>query len=63
MGLRNFPRPKKAWQVQPSVKVVLTVFIFFNCESVIHHEFLPHSRTVNKEFYLEVMKGLREAVR
>ena len=33
------PRPKNARQVQPNVKVLLTVF--FNCNGVMHHEFLP----------------------
>ncbi|UYV68238.1 hypothetical protein LAZ67_5003570 [Cordylochernes scorpioides] len=30
---------------------------------VVHHEFLPQSRTVNKEYYLQVMRNLREAIR
>lgn len=30
---------------------------------VVHHEFLPQGRTVNKEYYLEVMRRLREAIR
>ena len=32
-------------------------------EGVIHHEFLPHGQTVNKEYYLEVIKRLWEAGR
>ena len=28
-----------------------------------HQEFLPQGRTVNKEYYLEVMRRLREAIR
>jgi len=57
MILKQKPRPKKkkSWQVQSSVKVMLTVF--FDCEGVIHHEFLPHGQTVHKEYYLNVMKG------
>jgi hypothetical protein len=37
--------------------------VFLNCEGIIHHEFLPRGQTVNKEYYLKVMKVLREAVR
>ncbi|CAD7012591.1 unnamed protein product [Ceratitis capitata] len=34
-----------------------------NCKSVVHHEFLPQGRTVNKEYYLQVMCNLRETNR
>lgn len=37
--------------------------MFFDCEGVIHHEFLPRGQTVNKKYYLKVMERLREAVR
>jgi len=30
---------------------------------IVHHEFLPEGQTVNKEYYLGVMRCLREAVR
>ncbi|UYV66957.1 hypothetical protein LAZ67_4003451 [Cordylochernes scorpioides] len=30
---------------------------------VVHHEFLPQGRTVKKEYYLKVMRNLREAIR
>ncbi|UYV74141.1 hypothetical protein LAZ67_11002233 [Cordylochernes scorpioides] len=30
---------------------------------VVHHELLPQDRTVNKEYYLQVMRNLREAIR
>lgn len=55
------PRPKKARQVRSNVKVLLTVFFDYN--GVVHHEFLPTGRTVNKEYYKEVMQRLREAIR
>ncbi|UYV76060.1 hypothetical protein LAZ67_13002356, partial [Cordylochernes scorpioides] len=54
-------RPKKARQVRSNVKVLLTVF--FDCRGVVHHEFLLQGRTVNKEYYLQVMRNLREAIR
>ncbi|UYV75390.1 hypothetical protein LAZ67_13000104 [Cordylochernes scorpioides] len=45
--LLHEPRPKKARQVR----------------GVVHHEFLPQGRTVNKEYYLQVMCNLCEAIR
>ncbi|UYV80807.1 hypothetical protein LAZ67_19001834 [Cordylochernes scorpioides] len=30
---------------------------------VVHHEFLPQGRMVNKEYYLQVMRNFREAIR
>ncbi|UYV76190.1 hypothetical protein LAZ67_13002977 [Cordylochernes scorpioides] len=59
--LPHEPRPKKARQVRSNVKVLLTVF--FDCRGVVHHEFLPQGRTVNKEYYLQVMRNLRESIR
>ena len=37
--------------------------VFFDSEGVVHYEFLPQGRTVNKEHYLEVTQRLREAGR
>ncbi|UYV63722.1 hypothetical protein LAZ67_2005429 [Cordylochernes scorpioides] len=59
--LPHEPRPKKARQVRSNVKFLLTVF--FDCRGVVHHEFLPQGRTVNKEYYLQVMRNLRKAIR
>ena len=53
-------RPKKVRQVRSNVLVLLTVF--FDCNGVVLHEFLPHGRTVNKENYRDVRSRLREAV-
>jgi len=55
------PRPKRAWQVQANVKVMLIVF--FDCVGIIHHKFLRCGQTVNMEYYLNVMKRQKEAVR
>lgn len=55
------PRPKKARQVRSNVKVMLTVFFDFN--GIVHHEFLPQGQTINKEYYLQVQRRLREAIR
>ena len=51
---------KKARQVRLNMKVLLNVF--FDCNGVVHHEFLAQGHTVNKEYYLEVMHRLREAI-
>jgi len=37
--------------------------VFCDCEGLIRLEFLPCGQTENKEYYLKVMKRLREAVR
>ena len=57
----ELPRPKKARQVRSNVKVLLTVF--FDYLGVVHQKFLPQGRTVNKEYYHEVMRRLRKAIR
>jgi len=59
---KSSPRPKKARQCRSNVKMMLIVF-FFDWKVIVHHEFVPRGETVNKEFYLKVMKGLREVVR
>jgi transposase len=35
----------------------------FDYEGVVYHTFVPRGQTVNKEYYLEVLKSLQEAVR
>lgn len=55
------PRPKTSRQSRSKIKVMLTVF--FDYRGVVHSEFLPPSQTVNKEYYLSVMRRLREAFR
>lgn len=37
--------------------------VFFDQEGVIHHEYALKDQTVNKEYYKEVLKRLRDAVR
>ena len=37
--------------------------IFFDCEGVVHYECAPRGQTINKEYYVEVLKRLRDAVR
>lgn len=54
-------RPKRARQSRSKIKVMMTVF--FDFRGVVHYEFLPPRQTVNKEYYLSVMRRLREAIR
>jgi hypothetical protein len=56
------PRPKKARQVRSKVKAMLTVF-FFYYRGVVHHEYAPEAQSVNKQYYQEVLRCLRDAVR
>jgi hypothetical protein len=55
------PRPKKAQRVQSKVKVLLTVF--FDYRGIVDHSYAPEGQTINKEYYLEVFRHLRDAVR
>ena len=38
------------------------VIIFFDCEGVVQIEFAPRSKTINKEYYVKVVKKLCYAV-
>ena len=55
------PRPKKALQIRNNVKVMLTCF--FDSRGIVHHEYAPEGQIINKEYYLEVLRRLRGAVR
>ena len=37
--------------------------VFFDYRGIVHYEFLPNGKTVNKEYYLSVMRHLREDIR
>ena len=39
------------------------LIIFFDCEGVVNYEFAPRGQTINKEYYVEVLKRLRDAVK
>lgn len=55
------PRPQKARQSRSSLKTML--IIFFDIRGIVHREFLPEGQTVNKEFYCNILRRLRENVR
>jgi hypothetical protein len=46
--------------VQSKVKVLLTVF--FDYCRIVHHSCAPEGQTINKEYYLEVIHHLCDAV-
>jgi len=50
----TFPRPKKGRQVRSKTKVILLAF--FDSEGIVHHEYAPDGQTINKEFYVEVLR-------
>ena len=54
------PRRKKARQVRSKVKGMLIVFFYM--EDIAHYEYIPQGQTVNRQFYLQVLKRLRLAV-
>ena len=39
------------------------LIIFFDFEGVVHYEFSPRGQTITKEYYVKVLKRLRDAVR
>jgi hypothetical protein len=57
---KNSPRQKMAESVRLIVKVMLMVL--FDTEGVVHHKFLRQGQTVNRWYYLRVLKHLRENV-
>ena len=59
--LHDHPRPKKGRQVRSKKKVMLLPF--FDSEGIVHNEYAPDGQTINKEFYLEVLRRLCASVR
>nr|CAI5864484.1 unnamed protein product [Callosobruchus analis] len=55
------PRPKKARLVKSNLKTLL--ICFFDCRGVVHAELVLSGQTVNQQFYLDVLKRLREKIR
>jgi histone-lysine N-methyltransferase SETMAR len=55
------PRPKKVRMSRSSTKTMLIVF--FDICSIVHRKFVPQGQTVNKKFYCEVLRHLRENIR
>lgn len=53
-------KPKRSCQRRSKIEVMLTVF--FDYRGLVHYEFRPPNQTVNKEYHLNVMHRLREAI-
>ena len=47
------PRPRKARQVRSATKTM--IIIFFDERGIVHREFVPPGRTVNSDFYCNVL--------
>ena len=58
--LKGEAKPKTPRQSRSKIKVMLTVF--FDYRGVVHYEFLSTGQTVNKEYYLRVIRHLREPI-
>ena len=56
------PRPKKGRQVRSKTKVMLLAFLFYS-EGIVHQEYAPGGQTIKNEFYVEVLRRLRESFR
>lgn len=48
-------------QSRSKIKVMLTVFLDYR--GILHSELIPFSQIINKDYYLNVMSHLREAIR
>jgi hypothetical protein len=53
--------PKKAWMSKSKIKIML--IYFFDNRGLIHFEFIPEGTTVNRTFYMEMLKRRIDAVR
>jgi transposase len=55
------PSAQKSQWVRSKVKVLLTVFSEYR--GIVHHRYAPEGQTINKEYYLEVIRHLLDEVR
>jgi len=59
---KSSPRPKQGTSESLKCEGEVNSFFFFDWKGIVHHEFVPRDERVNEEFYLKIMKRLREAV-
>jgi hypothetical protein len=57
---KNSPRTKKAQRIISNVKVMFNLFYI---EDIVRHEFLNQGQRMNRWYYIEVLKHLRENIR
>jgi len=43
-------------------KTKVMLLAFFDSEGIVHHEYAPDGQTINKEFYVEILRRLHESV-
>ncbi|UYV77378.1 hypothetical protein LAZ67_15000787 [Cordylochernes scorpioides] len=55
------PRFKKARMIKSKLKCLLITF--FDVKGLVHYEFLPEGQTINRHYYIDVLRRLREALR
>ena len=55
---KGFPRPKKARMSRSKMLLV----VYFDWKGIVHNEFVPRGRMVNKQLYQEVLARLGDAV-
>jgi len=58
----RFAETEKITEKQIKNKSHVDGFLF-DCHGIVHHEFAPEGQTVNRAFYTEVLKRLRDRVR
>ena len=56
------PRPKKSRQSKSTRKLLMVLF-FFDCTGMIYMDWVPTGQTVNKEYYVEVLREFRKRFR
>jgi len=44
-------------------KTKVKLLAFFDSEGIVHHEYAPDGQRIKREFYVEVLRRLRESVR
>ena len=57
------PRAKEARQSKSTHKLLMIPFFFFDSTGMIYMHWVPTGQTVNKEYYVEVLRGFRKRFR
>ena len=60
MEASRITKAQKSTPSSSNLKMILT--FFFDFRSIVHHEYAPEGQTINKEYYLEILRCLCNAV-